>query len=69
MNKIEIQNKITAIEIIQELIVDILDEASIIQRKDFEILLTQRVNEHNKTKSKEETNYPFNLFGTPIGEA
>lgn len=67
MTNQEIEKKLVAIELIQELIVDILDEASIIQRKDFETLLSHRVKEYNETEDMKK--YPFNLFNTPIGEA
>ena len=67
MTNQEIEKKLIAIELIQELIVDILDEASIIQRKDFETLLSHRVSEYNETEDIKK--YPFNLFNTPIGEA
>lgn len=71
MTNQEIEKKLIAIELIQELIVDILDEAKVIQREDFETLLSHRVNEYNKeVKDKDDFNeYPFNLFNTPIGEA
>lgn len=67
MTNQEIEKKLIAIEIIQELIVDILDESTIIKRKDFETLLSQRVKEYNKEETKK--TIPFNLFNTPIGEA
>jgi hypothetical protein len=71
MTNQEIEKKLIAIELIQELIVDVLDEAKIIQRKDFETLLSQRVNEYNKEVDNENDfkEYPLNLFNTPIGEA
>jgi hypothetical protein len=67
----EIEKKLIAIELIQELIVDILDEAKVIQREDFETLLSHRVNEYNKEVNDKDDfdEYPFNLFNTPIGEA
>ena len=67
----EIEKKLIAIELIQELIVDILDEAKVIQREDFETLLSHRVNEYNKEVDDKDDfdEYPFNLFNTPIGEA
>jgi hypothetical protein len=67
----EIEKKLIAIELIQELIVDILDEAKVIQREDFETLLSHRVNEYNKGVNDKDDfdEYPFNLFNTPIGEA
>jgi hypothetical protein len=67
MTNQEIEKKLIAIEIIQELIVDILHESTIIQRNDFETLLSQRVKDYNKEEEMKE--YPFNLFNTPIGEA
>lgn len=71
MTNQEIEKKLIAIELIQELIVDILDEAKVIQREDFETLLSHRVNEYNKEvdDSDDFNDYPFNLFNTPIGEA
>ena len=70
MTNQEIEKKLIAIELIQELIVDILDEATIIQRKDFETLLSHRVDEYNKEVGNDNfKDYPFNLFNTPIGEA
>lgn len=71
MTNKEIEKKLIAIEIIQELIVDVFDEAKVIQRKDFETLLSQRVNEYNQEidNEKDFKEYPFNLFNTPIGEA
>jgi hypothetical protein len=60
----EIQKKIIAIQFIQELIVDVLDEAEIIKRKDFEILLDMRVQE-----SKQNEIIFSNIFNGPIGEA
>ena len=42
MTNQEIEKKLIAIELIQELIVDILDEAKVIQREDFETLLSHR---------------------------
>ena len=71
MTNQEIEKKLIAIELIQELIVDILDEAKVIQRKDFETLLSRRVDEYNQEIDNENDikKYPFNLFNTPIGEA
>ena len=71
MTNQEIEKKLIAIELIQELIVDILDEAKVIERKDFETLLSQRVSEYNQEVDNENdfNEYPFNLFNTPIGEA
>ena len=67
----EIEKKLIAIELIQELIVDILDEAKVMQREDFETLLSHRVSEYNKEVDDKDDfdEYPFNLFNTPIGEA
>jgi hypothetical protein len=67
MNIQEIEKKIIAIQLIQELIVDILDEAKIIERSDFETLLSERVKEYNS--EKESMEYPMNIFNTPMGEA
>lgn len=67
MNSEEIEKKIIAVQLIQELIVDILDEAKIIERKDFETLLYERVKEYNLEKESKE--YPMNIFNTPMGEA
>lgn len=71
MTNQEIEKKLIAIELIQELIVDILDEAKVIQREDFETLLSHRVDQYNNDVDDDDdfNEYPFNLFNTPIGEA
>lgn len=72
----ELQKQIIAVQIIQELIVDILDKNDIIERSEFEKLLTDRVNKLNKQldslneKIKEEKKYDINNYFNPIiGEA
>lgn len=60
----EINKKLIALELIQELIVDVLDEAEIVKRKDFETLLDIRVEERKKNVIL----FP-NIFNGPIGEA
>jgi hypothetical protein len=72
----ELQKQIIAIQIIQELIVDVLDKNDIIQRSEFEELLGERVaklNRHLDTlneKIKEEKKYDINNYFNPIvGEA
>ena len=48
----DLQKQIFAIQLIQELIVDKLDEAGVFSRKDFENELTKKINEFNKTLEK-----------------
>jgi hypothetical protein len=70
----ELQKQIIAIQIIQELIVDVMDKNDIIERGEFEKLLSDRVKKLNKelellhSQSKEEQNYK-NWYGNTIGEA
>ncbi len=72
----ELQKQIIAIQIIQELIVDIMDEQGIFGRNEFEIRLKERVNTLNKelekisSQAKEEQKYQINnWFNNTIGEA
>ena len=72
----ELQKQIIAIQIIQELIVDIMDENDIIDRSEFEERLKGRVDLLNKqleilnSQVKEEKKYQMNnWFNNPIGEA
>jgi hypothetical protein len=72
----ELQKQIIAIQIIQELIVDIMDENDIIDRSEFEERLKGRVDLLNKqleilnSQVKEEKKYQMNSwFNNPIGEA
>lgn len=48
----ELQKQIIAIQIIQELIVDKLDEVGVFSRSDFETELKQRVEKFNKEIAK-----------------
>jgi hypothetical protein len=72
----ELQKQIIAIQIIQELIVDVMDKNDIIERSEFEKLLSERVTKLNKeldilnAKYKEEQKYQnINWYGNTIGEA
>jgi hypothetical protein len=72
----ELQKQIIAIQIIQELIVDVMDKNDIIERGEFEKLLSERVTKLNKeldilnAKYKEEQKYQnINWYGNTIGEA
>jgi polyhydroxyalkanoate synthesis regulator phasin len=72
----ELHKQIIAIQIIQELIVDIMDENDIIDRSEFEERLKSRVESLNKqleilnSQVKEEKKYQMNnWFNNPIGEA
>jgi hypothetical protein len=72
----ELQKQLIAIQIIQELIVDIMDEKGIINRGEFEERLKERVDNLNKeldilhSKFKEEQTYQnINWYGNTIGEA
>jgi uncharacterized protein YaaN involved in tellurite resistance len=72
----ELQKQIIAIQIIQELIVDVMDKNDIIERSEFEKLLEQRVKKLNKQldtlneQIKEEKQYDINNYFNPIvGEA
>jgi len=70
----ELQKQIIAMQIIQELIVDVMDKNDIIERGEFEKLLSDRVKKLNKelellhSQSKEEQNYKT-WYGNTIGEA
>ena len=66
----ELQKQIIAIQIIQELIVDVMDKNDIIERSEFEKLLSERVTKLNKeldilnAKYKEEQKYQnINWYG------
>ena len=72
----ELQKQIIAIQIIQELIVDVMDKNDIIERGEFEKLLSDRVKKLNKeleilnSQIKEEQNYKMgNWYSNTIGEA
>jgi hypothetical protein len=72
----ELHKQLIAIQIIQELIVDIMDEQGIFGRSEFEIRLKERVNALNKelekisSQVKEEQKYQINnWFNNTIGEA
>ena len=72
----ELHKQLIAIQIIQELIVDIMDEQGIFGRNEFEIRLKERVNTLNKelekisSHAKEEQKYQINnWFNNTIGEA
>jgi hypothetical protein len=72
----ELNKQLIAIQIIQELIVDIMDEQGIFDRSEFEIRLKERVDKLNKEleilslQVKEEQKYQINSwFNNTIGEA
>jgi hypothetical protein len=72
----ELQKQIIAMQIIQELIVDVMDKNNIIERGEFEKLLSDRVKKLNKeleilnSQIKEEQNYKMNnWYSNTIGEA
>jgi hypothetical protein len=72
----ELNKQLIAIQIIQELIVDIMDEQGIFDRSEFEIRLKERVDKLNKEleilslQVKEEQKYKMNnWFNNTIGEA
>lgn len=69
----EIQKKLVAMELIQELIVDILESSDIIKRTEFENELQKRVDQYNKEvdeyNSEQDMDTFSNFFGSPIGEA
>jgi hypothetical protein len=72
----ELQKQIFAIQLIQELIVDKLDNAGIFSREEFENDLKNKVDEFNKTLEKiskemkdEDVKHPMNFFTNIIGEA
>lgn len=74
----ELQKQIVAMQLIQELIVDVLDDKGIINRGEFEILLKERVDLFNQQLEtlnsvlqqnyKNKLNNYFNSKG-PAGEA
>jgi hypothetical protein len=73
----ELHKQLIAIQIIQELIVDIMDEQGIFDRSEFEIRLKERVDKLNKEletlslQAKEEQKYQMNNWfnNNTIGEA
>lgn len=72
----ELHKQLIAIQIIQELIVDIMDEQGLFGRNEFEIRLKERVDKLNKelermsSQVKEEQKYQINnWFNNTIGEA
>jgi hypothetical protein len=72
----ELNKQLIAIQIIQELIVDIMEEEGIFSRSEFEIRLKERVDKLNKEleilslQVKEEQQYKMNnWFNNTIGEA
>lgn len=70
----EIEKKIVAIQLIQELIVDVLESSDIIKRNEFEVQLQKRVDEYNRevdeyNKNEQDVDTLSNFFGSPIGEA
>lgn len=72
----ELQRQIIAIQLIQELIVDKLDESGIVSRDDFEVQLQIRVKELNKKidalsidESKNESKNPPIFYNNIVGEA
>lgn len=72
----ELQRQIIAIQLIQELIVDKLDESGIVSRDDFEVQLQIRVKELNKKidalsidESKNESKTPPIFYNNIVGEA
>lgn len=72
----DLQKQIIAIQLIQELIVDKLDEAGVFGREEFEEELKEKVNEFNKTLKKisqeiieEQTKKPIMFGNNVIGEA
>jgi hypothetical protein len=72
----DLQKQIFAIQLIQELIVDKLDEAGVFSRKEFENELKEKVDEFNKTLEKiskelndDKTKTPAMFMGNIVGEA
>jgi polyhydroxyalkanoate synthesis regulator phasin len=72
----ELQKQLIAVQLIQELIVDKLDEAGVFSREDFEEELKERVDELNKTLekiskeiNKDEVKTPTMFFNNIVGEA
>jgi division protein CdvB (Snf7/Vps24/ESCRT-III family) len=72
----DLQKQIFAIQLIQELIVDKLDEAGVFSREDFENELKEKVDEFNKTLEKiskelndDKTKTPSMFMSNIVGEA
>ena len=72
----DLQKQIFAIQLIQELIVDKLDEAGVFSRTDFENELKEKVDEFNKTLEKiskelnnDKTKTPAMFMSNIVGEA
>lgn len=72
----ELQKQLIAVQLIQELIVDKLDEAGVFSREDFEDELKERVDELNKSLqkiseevNKDEVKKPMMFFNNIVGEA
>ena len=72
----DLQKQIFAIQLIQELIVDKLDEAGVFSRGEFENELKQKVDEFNKTLEKiskelndDKTKTPAMFMSNIVGEA
>ena len=72
----ELQKQLIAVQLIQELIVDKLDEAGVFSREEFEAELKERVDELNKSLqkiseeiNKDEVKTPMMFFNNIIGEA
>ena len=72
----ELQKQLIAVQLIQELIVDKLDEAGVFSREEFEAELKERVDELNKTLekiseeiNKDEVKTPTMFFNNIVGEA
>ena len=72
----DLQKQIFAIQLIQELIVDKLDEAGVFSREDFENELKEKVDEFNKTLEKiskelndDKTKTPTMFMSNIVGEA
>jgi hypothetical protein len=72
----ELQKQIFAIQLIQELIVDKLDEAGVFSREEFETELKGKVDEFNKTLEKiskelndDKTKTPTMFMSNIVGEA
>jgi division protein CdvB (Snf7/Vps24/ESCRT-III family) len=72
----DLQKQIFAIQLIQELIVDKLDEAGVFSRKEFENELKEKVDEFNKTLEKiskelndDKTKTPAMFMSNIVGEA
>ena len=72
----ELKKQLIAVQLIQELIVDKLDEAGVFSREEFEAELKERVDELNKTLekiseeiNKDEVKTPTMFFNNIVGEA